>query len=210
MWAPSADSVIGRNRQFDTSGISFQQQYSAQFASCRACNNSSSIQTGLEIRDNLIEGEYDWSSDCSISGVTGSFAAGATPESAPPVLGFGTVIAHNTITHADGFRGGAISIGSTWTRGPPPGDWALVQSLLVFHNTIRDINGPPPRRSCNYGGRRVGIRLDGSRNIRDTVLYDNQCESVDVALDDGGLHTAQISSADDGSPEACRGSSDRR
>jgi hypothetical protein len=205
MWAPSADSVIGLNRQFDTSGIAFQQQYSAQFASCQACNNAASIQSGLEIRDNLIEGEYDWSSDCSISGVTASFAAGATPESSPPTLGFGTVIAHNVISHADGFRGGAIVVASTWTRGPPPGDWPLVRSLMVFHNTIRDIAGTPPRTNCKYGGARVGIRLDDGGNIQDTVLYGNRCEHVDTALMDGGLRTANIGSADAAVAAMCQG-----
>jgi hypothetical protein len=154
------------------------------------------FQTALEIRGNTVDGEYAWLSDCSESGITGSYAASPTPESPPPVLSFGVSISHNTLSRADGFRGGAVDITSSWFRGPPPDDWPLVQNMLIFGNVIRDISGPPPVPLCRRPMRaRIGIRLDGPGNIRDAVLYDNACERVDTALDDKGTRTARICSS---------------
>jgi hypothetical protein len=196
MWAPSADSVIAGNRQLQANGITFQQQYSARAPSCPTCYNTSAIESGLEIRGNRIEGEYDWSSDCSPSGITGSFAAGPTPEFPPPTLGFGITIADNFISHADGFRGGAIDIASTWHRGPPPGNWPLVQGMMIYRNTIQDISGPAPRPNCHYDQRaRIGIRLDGQENVVNSVLFQNRCERVDTPLKDGGRGTVRLCSA---------------
>ncbi len=185
MWAPSADSVIALNRQRDSNGISFQQTYSSQTESCKSCDNSSAVQFALEITENVIDGEYDWSSDCSSSGITAAFSAAPTPESAPPTLGFGIAISRNSISHADGLRGGAIDFASTWYRGPAPYDWPLVRNIVIFGNTIRNLTGPVPRQRCGYGQRvRTGIRMDGPGNIRDVVLSDNHCQNVDLSLDD--------------------------
>jgi hypothetical protein len=192
MWAPSADSLIAANRQLDTNGITFQQQYSALASSCKVCFNFATIQSGLEIRDNRIEGEYDWSSDCSRSGITGSFAAGPAPESPPPTLSFGVTIADNLISRADGFRGGAIDIASTWYRGPP-GNWPLVQGLMIYRNTIQDISGSRPRPNCHYDQRgRIGIRVDGQENVVSSTLWANRCERVDTRLQDGGRGTVRL------------------
>jgi hypothetical protein len=151
------------------------------------------FQTALEIRSNSVDGEYAWSSDCSESGITGSFAASPTPESPPPVLGFGVSISHNTIARADGFKGGAIDITSSWFRGPSPHDWPLVQNLLIFGNVLRDVSGPLPAANCRRAMRgRIGIRLDGPANIHDAVLYGNKCENVDIPLDDGAVRTNRI------------------
>lgn len=204
-WAQTADSVIEGNRQKDTSGIQFQQAYSIKAASCAECGNSMMFQTALEIRGNTVDGEYAWLSDCSESGITGSYAASPTPESPPPVLSFGVSISHNTLSRADGFRGGAVDITSSWFRGPPPDDWPLVQNMLIFGNVIRDISGPPPVPLCRRPMRaRIGIRLDGPGNIRDAVLYDNACERVDTALDDKGTRTARICSSSQQDRCECR------
>ncbi len=190
-WAPTADSAIEGNSQFDTSGIQFQQAYSVRSPACKECGTSLIFQTALEVRGNSIDGEYNWQSDCSESGITGSFAASPTPESPPSVLSFGVVIAHNTISRADGFKGGGIDIASSWYRGPPPQDWPLVQNMLIYGNALRDISGPTPLPLCRRPmAARIGIRLDGPDNIRDTVLYENSCERVDVGVEDGGRRTA--------------------
>ncbi len=195
LWAQAADTTIEGNRQWDTDGITFQQAYEAKAASCPSCGGSTTFSTALEIRGNVIDGEYDWSSDCSRSGILGSFGASPTPESKPPIVGFGPVIAYNVITHADALFGGAIDIASTWYRGPPPGDWPLVESPLIFRNVIRDVSGPPPRPACRYGqGARVGIRL-GSENVRNAVLSGNACERVDTFLADSGKGTERVCSA---------------
>jgi hypothetical protein len=197
-WTPTADSVIAANRQQDSDGIEFLQNYSARTPSCPGCVGSASLATALEIRDNLITGEYDWSSDCSWSGIRGYFVATPTPEAPPPVLGFGAVIAHNTISHADGQRGGAIDIAHAGAPGPAPGRWPMVRNVLIFGNVIRDLDGPAPRPACRQGQSvRAGIRIEGPANVRDTVLRDNRCERVDKFIEDSGTGTLRLCSATD-------------
>ena len=206
-WTPVADSVIQSNRQFDSDGIEYLQGYAAKTASCRDCMGSASHATALEIRANLIDGEYDWDSDCSWSGVRGYYWATPTPEAPPPIVGFGTVIAHNSIIHADGQRGGAIDIasaGPVGLVGPPPGNWTMVQNVLIFGNLIRDIAGALPRPACHDSQRqRVGIHLEGQQIIRDAVLEGNRCEGVDHFLDDAGADTAALCSPGAGQTCEC-------
>jgi hypothetical protein len=195
--APVAGSAIEGNQQTDTDGIEFVQAYSASPPSCPTCLTSVTTAMGLEIRGNLIDGEYDWSSDCSWSGVGSYIVASATPESPLPVLGFGSLIAHNRIVHADGRSGGAIDIARGEQGGPSPERWPTLQSLLVFQNTIRDVSGPPPRQACPLSGQRerTGIRIDGPGNVRDTVLQGNRCERVDHHLDNQGTATRTLCNA---------------
>jgi hypothetical protein len=195
MGGPVADSTIENNRQVDTDGIEFFQGYNAHAPSCPNCVGDAYLVSAFEIRGNVIEGEYDWSSDCSWSGIRSYFVASPTPEEPPPLLGFGTVIAHNTISHADGQRGGAIEIAHAGTAGPPPGRWAMVKDTLIYGNVIRDISGEQPRSGCRDGAGqlgRTGIRLEGPENVRDTVLEGNICERVDTPLEDSGVATARI------------------
>jgi polysaccharide transporter, PST family len=194
-WAPVADSTIEANRQIETDGIEFLQDYSARTRSCPNCVGNASIAMALEIRNNEVVGEYDWSSDCSWSGIRGYFVATPTPEEPPPILGFGTIIAHNMISHADGQRGGAISLAHAGAPGPAPGNWPMVQSLLIFGNVIRDINGELPRFGCPDGrGQlvRAGIRIEGPGNVRDAVLEGNRCENVATLLEDSGKGTQRV------------------
>ena len=198
IWTPSADFVIEGNQQHDANGILFAQGYSVRAPSCPTCNNSAFFQTNLEIRGNRIEGEYDWSSDCSEGGIQGTIGASPTPESPPPIVAFGVSISHNVIMHSDGPRGGGIDIPLTSHPGPPPGHWDFMENLLVFHNQIQDMAGPAPSQiGCHRWGQqeRSGIRLEGDQNIRDTVLYGNSCARVDKALVDGGLRTRKLCAA---------------
>jgi hypothetical protein len=192
LWLPSADSVVEGNVQHDSSGILFRQAYQANTPSCPSCQNVSTFQSALEIRNNRIDGEYDWSSDCSLSGITGDYSASPTPESPPSVLGFGVAISHNAVTHADGLRGGAVDFTPSWYTGPAPGHWPLVENPLVFHNDLRDIDGPPPRPVCHYGGRRIGIQLGEPGNVTHAVLYSNQCRNVSTPLHDAGSATVRL------------------
>jgi hypothetical protein len=196
LWLPSADSVVEGNVQHDSSGILFRQAYQATTPSCPSCFNVSTFQSALEIRNNRIDGEYDWSSDCSLSGITGDYSASPTPESPPSVLGFGVAISHNTITHADGLRGGAVDFMPSWYTGPAPGHWPLVENPLVFHNDLRDIDGAAPRPLCHYGGSRIGIQLGEPGNLAHAVLYSNRCRNVATALHDAGSATIRLCPAD--------------
>lgn len=191
-WAHAADTVIDGNRQKDTTGILLQQIYSVKAPSCPECEHTVALQSAVEIRRNVLEGEYSWSSDCSDSGIQVLFGASATPESPPPVVSFGVTIAHNIVSHADGYRGGAIDVTASWSDGPPPNDWRLVESPLIYGNVIRDMSGPLPDSICKRPSEgRIGIRLAGSQHVRDAVLFRNTCERVDKPLADGGTHTAR-------------------
>jgi hypothetical protein len=191
-WAQSADTVIAGNHQIDTSGIVLQQVYSVKAPSCPTCERVSMFQTSVEITGNEIAGEYLWDSDCSESGIMALFGASATPESPPPLVSFAISIGHNTIAHADGSRGGAIDITTSWSDGPPPHDWRLVQSPLIFHNTIRDIAGPLPAPVCRRPmAARAGIRIGEAVHVRDAVLYKNTCRNVDVPIVDDGQRAAR-------------------
>jgi hypothetical protein len=203
-WTPTADSVMAGNRQYDTSGLLFNAGYTVPSTApkCRDCGNGAAFQVGLEIRDNLIDGEYDWDSACSESGISAALSVAPAPESPPPLVGIGISIAHNRIIGADGLYGGAIDLTATWYLGPPPGHWQLLQSVVIQHNSLENIDGPAPR-ACRYTQRsRAGVRLDGVDNIRNTVLYGNRCQRVPTPLIDGGKDTVRLcTSASEGSCE---------
>ncbi len=193
VWAQTSDSVVEGNQQFDTDGISFQQAYGADEQGCAECAAGADLQSFLEIRGNRIDGEYDWDSACSISGITASYAASPSPRSPPPLLSTGVSISHNTILHADGLRGGAITVLPTWYSGPSGYAKPLIQNLLIHHNRIVNVDGAQSRNACNYeSAGRIGIRIQGSRSVEGTVLYMNDCENVSRPLADGGSHTLAL------------------
>jgi len=193
LWTPAADVAIEGNRQRDTNGIMYAQTYSVMTPSCPQCGLNVLSQAALEIRGNRVEGEYDWSSDCSNGGIWGALGASPTPESPPPVSGFGVSISHNVIIHADAYRGGGIDTPFTWLSGPPPGNWPFIENLLIFHNELQDIEGPPPAPKCHIAQReRSGIHLEGHENVRYSVLYGNRCERVATPLADAGLGTLKL------------------
>ena len=90
MWAQTADSVIAGNRQYDTDGILTQQIYSLPERPCADCNMESLLQYFLEIRNNLIDGEYDWNNDCSASGIAAGLAAAPWNDPDPPTVSYGS------------------------------------------------------------------------------------------------------------------------
>ena len=193
IWTTATDLSVEANQQWDTDGILFMHTYDAPTPSCLTCANRLFFHTGLEIRGNRVDGEYDWSSDCSEAGIRSTFGAPPTPESPPPVQGLGVSISHNIVSHSDGLRGGGIDIAVAAFTGPPPGNWPFIENLLVFHNELRDMEGPLPSSPCHRGqGERSGIRLEGHDNVRDSVLYDNRCERIAKPLSDAGLRTLKI------------------
>jgi hypothetical protein len=197
IYAPAIDSTVQHNRQHDTDGIAVAHTYEVRTPSCPQCLVQAFFQTALDVRANVIEGEYDWSSDCSNSGLRANFGAAPTPEAPPPAMGFGVQFSHNVISHADGLRGGAIDVAPVWSTGPEPGRWRLIDNLIIAHNTVRDINGPPPAGSCKLGQRgRPGINLQGPGNVYGTVLYKNTCEQVATPLTDLATATTRVCSED--------------
>ena len=193
LWAQIADSVVAGNRQYDTDGILMQNAYVADDPECKECVAQNTFQSFVEIRNNLVHGEYQWDSACSISGIMSSYAAAPTPSSPPPVLGFGLTIAHNTVRQADGFLGGAIDFASTWYKGPPPYRWVLIDNALIQHNVIRDITESLPKPACRYRQVvRAGVRLDAPFAMSRTVLYGNACENVAKGIEDYGTDTVRV------------------
>ena len=190
LWAQAADSSIEGNRQYDTSGILLHPAYSAVDPACPTCTSWTFLQYFLEVRNNLIDKEYDWHSDCSWSGIMTSYGASPTPGSPPPVTSYGVSIAGNTIIHADGFAGGAISFSPTWWDGPKPNQWKEVSNTLIYKNKIVDILGAAPVKKC-AGSQigRTGIELTAP-TVSSTTLYSNDCETVSgVYLRDKGYLT---------------------
>jgi hypothetical protein len=103
-------------------------------------------------------------------------AAAPTTHSPPPTVGFGISISHNTINRANGRRGGAISLTSTWYAGPPPYRWPLADNTLIHHNTLLGLDAAPAT-ACK-GDKwhpRTGISLGGSELVWRSVLYANAC-----------------------------------
>jgi hypothetical protein len=193
VWAQTADSAVEGNRQYDTDGILFQQAYGVDDAACDVCDAHTSIPSFLEIRGNIINGEYDWTSACSLSGIMGSYAASPNHGSGPPPLSVGVSISHNQITHADSLYGGAINIVPTWYRGPAGYAQALVEGVMIHHNVIRDISGAAPLPACEYRqSGRFGIALQGDKDVDATILYKNICANVDTPLLDRGAHTHRV------------------
>jgi hypothetical protein len=177
IWAQTADSVVAGNQMFDTDGVLFHNQFTARETSCADCYRGTHYVSFMEIRDNLIDGEYDWDTDCSSSGITGSLAA--SPGTPPLTVNYGLTIAHNTINHADAKLGGAITMTPAWYNGPAPYRWPLVDTFLIHHNTITDMWSDRARACRNQpAAPRTAISLGGSSLVWRSVLYANVCDKI--------------------------------
>jgi hypothetical protein len=205
LWAQFSDSVVEGNRQFDTDGILLQQNYALPEKPCPDCGMFSFFQYFLEIRQNRIDGEYDWNTDCSASGITAGIAAGPWNDPLPPTVGYGVSISHNVIRHADAAHGGAISQMSSWYPGPEPHRWALSNSMLIHHNAISEIDGPPAQRKCGGGEPRVAINFPVPAIAWHTVLYANSCERVSQPISkQDGIDTVRVCAASPADSCECR------
>ena len=202
LWAQSADSVIEGNRQYDSDGILLQETYELPKKPCQDCNMLSFFQYFLEIRKNTIDGEYDWDTNCSASGITAGIAAVPWDDSTPPTVGYGVSIAHNVIRRADAAKGGAIAQMSSWYPGPEPHRWALSNNMLIYHNSIRDIDGPAALGICGGGQPRIGINFPPPDIAWRTVLYSNSCENVSQPIGtQSGVDTIRVCPS--GSANSC-------
>jgi hypothetical protein len=201
IWAQSADSVLAGNHQFDSDGIFVQQNYAfvnANFEAferpCAGCTLMGSFNFFLDIRDNVIDGEYDWTDDCSRSGIgLGLAAASWAGDGPPPTVSFGVSVSHNSIRHADEQYGGAIAQVNTASAGAAPHSWPLSDNLLIHHNYVADIDGPRARAVCDQESHsRLGIAFPGPAISWRTVLYANSCRNVSASLGAGGVGTVKV------------------
>ena len=191
-WGQMADSAIVGNRQYDTDGIRLQQAYILPEHPCADCGMESFLQYFVDIRDNRIDGEYDWNSDCSDSGISVGLAAAPWNNADPPTVSFGNSISHNLVRHADAAQGGAIAVSASWFPGPSPYRWALSDGLLIQHNTLRDLDGSRALAICRKSHGRIGISLPESAIAWRTVLYGNTCENVAVPMTGQGVETVNV------------------
>ncbi len=192
MWAQTADSVIAANRQHDTDGILTQQNLDMPEHPCADCTMKSFFQYFLEIRDNLVDGEYDWTQDCSASGIALGTAAAPWHDALPPTVGYGVSVAHNTVRRADAQQGGGIAIMSSWFGGPSPNRWPLSNNALIHHNALSDLDGGPARQKCIARHARSGISLPDLPIAWRTVLYRNRCTRVDRPQIGAGVETVRV------------------
>jgi hypothetical protein len=192
LWGQSADSVFAGNHQYDSDGILVQQNYGAPEHSCADCTMLGFFNSFLEIRDNVVDGEYDWSNDCSRSGISAGVAAAPWEDGPPPTVGFGVSISHNTIRHADAEFGGAIAQVNTWFNGPEPHRWPLSDNMLIHHNSIVDIDGARALAVCGTSRPRIGIAFPDPAIAWRTVLYANSCRNVSMPIGPGGVGTVKV------------------
>jgi hypothetical protein len=200
MWAQSADSSIAGNLQYDSDGIFVQQNYAFAKPSseltdhpCADCTMVGFFNFFLDIRDNTVDGEYDWNNDCSSSGIGIGVAAAPWATGALPLtVGFGVAISHNVIRRADGEYGGAIAQMNTWETGPEPHRWPLSDNLLIHHNSISDIDGSRALALCGKSRARSGISFPEPAIAWRTVLYANSCKNVSMPLNDSGVDSVKV------------------
>lgn len=175
LWAQAADSVIAGNRQMDTNGIRLHPFYSAAGEGCPECATETMLQYFVEVRGNRIEGEYNWDSDCSWSGITVSSGASPTESAPPPAIAYGLTVAGNTVVQADGLSGGAVSIVPTWWDGPKSFHAELIRNTLINNNVIRDMKGPIKDGKCARGLVSRDAIVIASPTTRDTLIASNLC-----------------------------------
>jgi hypothetical protein len=192
MWAQSADSVIAANHQYDSDGIFLNAIYRTPEHPCQDCTMSADFLSSMDVRANVVDGEYDWDTDCSVSGISVGVAAAPWESMPPPTVGFGISISHNTIRRADSAHSGAIAQVDTWYAGPAPQRWPLSDNLLIHHNVIEDIAGARAGATCGWGRARLGIAFPDQEIAWRTVLYANSCNNVTTPLGPGGKGTVKV------------------
>jgi hypothetical protein len=204
----TADSVVEGNVQHDTSGIQLNNAYTvADSTFSPPLTPSTGFQSFVDVRNNTVDGEYMWASDCSWSGVSVGYGAGPTAGSSPPTEGYGISISHNSVTQADGLKGGAIVFSNGWFEGPQPTNWDLIESPLVFNNSINNITGDKATAaggyaSCGVANPRLGINVFDA-HVFHAVLASNSCNTVTTPLADGGTDTQKVCSANTNNPCEC-------
>jgi hypothetical protein len=205
--ASAADSTIEGNDMHQAGGIlgwmTYQVDLPPSMSFPQGWSHGVSLQSFIDVRRNTIEGEVDYASNCSIGGINWSYAALTGPDvnnlpPSPVVEGYGISIANNSVTHADGVAGGAISLTYSW-RSPPNSH--SFEHVLIHHNSISDLAAPAPDRlettttslckgvlGCLKPIRDVGIFIQEPVTYW-TVLYKNASSQVATPVLDDGSNT---------------------
>jgi hypothetical protein len=214
-YAQTADSVIEGNRQYDTSGINLGTGYEVPDSQLNT-GAAAKLFSFIEVRGNVVDGEYDYGSSCSWGGIQITDGASPTAGFQPPVEGYGISISHNVVTRADGIHGGAIDLTRGWYGGPPPSTWNLVDSTLVFANTINNVSGSTvttatsqlPYATATYNRcssdtvPRIGIHTFDATAWH-TVVYGNTCNETTTDFADGGSDSRRVCPSPSGNSCEC-------
>jgi hypothetical protein len=214
-YASAADSAIEGNLQYDTSGIFVRHAYVPGPPFAAPYMPEQSYQSSNQIRNNVVNGAYDWSSThWSAAGIQFGYAAqqqwcqggaciGAPP---PPSTGFDMSIAGNTVINAaardlDGNVHppiGAIGLNAGWLTGPvdPLGLtlWPLGDSTLVFNNTMQGISNGSPGVGGGAPLVVIGVDIALGTTVNPavawrTILFNNSCAIADVSVSNFGIAT---------------------
>ena len=185
----TADSAIEGNQQYNTNGVAVAHVYQPGPPLSTQSPAGLQVNSSIEVRNNLIQGEYDWANPTPspnsslLNGIQLSYGAAVVTcqnsncaqvtSGPPPDIGFAVSIAGNTIAKAQGrdARGtgyppvGAIGMGGGWDTGPADSanlnQWELGDSTLVFHNTLRNISDTV--QGSVSGMPEIGIGVDDSQ-----------------------------------------------
>lgn len=188
---PYSDVIVHGNRLYDTSGILFNTRSFAMDATNAALGYGGQMIQGfmVEIRGNLIDGEYTWTTDASQAGLQVWYAASSVDGVAPEVTGYGLNLVGNTIRHADGLRGGGVTVSAGGASGPSPFTWHFLSHTLIQRNTLHTLSGPPATTVVDEAQTtRIGIRLYNAL-VWNSVLTDNTFYDVTTPLANAGSAT---------------------
>jgi uncharacterized repeat protein (TIGR01451 family) len=206
-FAPTADSAMEGNQQNSSSGIALYHYYSP--AGNGETTSYAIVKSSSEVRNNVINGNHEWTSEYSSGGIQTGSGATATPAYSsswnptnPPITAFGITIAGNSIsqTGATNFNTnsgvptpmGAIAVTpGINSNGPtdPSGQtaWKMSDSTLIFHNMLTNITGG----GLNRTGIGIANLSAGVPEAWRSVLYANSCNGVQGPMTDYGIGTVR-------------------
>lgn len=198
----TSDSTAEGNIQYDASGILITPAYSIEHAPHFTATQRFAY--FVDVRSNTLSGEADYDSTCSWAGVSlWHGAASGPPETMPPspvVLGYGVSVAKNSISHADGIRGGAVVFADTWWE--PEGS-RMYLNTLIYQNEISNLlapSAPTMQSASSCSGsfmcgddpvREVGVHIRLPL-VHSTVISDNTFSDVQRPLVDNGTRTVHV------------------
>jgi hypothetical protein len=181
--AMAADSVVEGNKQYDTDGIVLQSIYNTVHVTHDKVDPKQVFQSFVEVQAN-------YGSSCNVAAITLSYGARVSAEhpdtTRSPLTGaYGIAIGHNRIAKAD--RIAAVALVHGWMAQDAS---KLVQSPLVYHNTISSLALKPDDQRCpDDPPEGVGIKLEPS--VWNGVLYGNSFGERRATHRDQGTGTIQ-------------------
>jgi hypothetical protein len=197
----TADSSLSGNIQYASGGILLPAGFNSIHAPEQGYRYFQQLQYFNEVRYNRVLDEPDYDSGCSASGIQLPFgAASGTPAQptanpSPVVAAYGVQVLHNHVEHADGLRGGALTMPPTWWVTPSSRLWL---NTLIHHNAFVDLPATPVSVStldgcigpvaCEDPPRGICVNLLDPA-IHSAVLYGNTCPAGATPLVDLGTAT---------------------